>query len=64
MGIKDLSFNNCKQDDKVMQGSEEKIYSENYLIKMSQQEVFKEELYSIGKEKGNPQQQQVDKFES
>ena len=47
-----------------MQGSEEKIYSENYLIKMSQQEVFKEELYSIGKEKGNPQQQQVDKFES
>ena len=59
--------NNCKQDDKVMQGelsSEEVMYSENYQIKMSQQEVFKEELYSIDKEKGNPQQQQVDKFES
>ena len=60
-------INNCRQDDKVMQGelsSEEMMHSENYLIKMSQQEVFKEELYNIGKEKGNPQQQQVDKFES
>jgi len=40
-------INNCRQDDKVMQGelsSEEVMYSENYQIKMSQQEVFKEEL--------------------
>ena len=39
-------IDNCKQDDKVMQGSEEVMDAENYL---SQQKIFKEEYTALMK---------------
>ena len=54
-------INNCKQDDKVMQGelsSEEVMDAENYLIKMSQHEQTESiqgGIHSIDETKGNPQ---------